>query len=160
MRSLSKQQADRAREDAQRIWQGEWNRRILLLIVLYATVELVLYAIYDAGTWDTPMLFAFLGAVSVMMVISHRNWFRRLEADLDKGKVEQVEGTLQFPSAIEALLIPAQRYAVFLNGKKLLLFGIAGKDVVSGVEYSAEALPSTRLVVSILRTVQRAAASA
>ena len=148
---LNPQQVARAREDAQRIWQGEWNRRIILLIVFYATAELVLYAVYDTGTWDTPVLFAFLGAVSVMMVISHRNWFRHLEADLDKGEVKQLEGTLRVPTLIEALLVPAQRYAVFLNGKKLLLFGIVGKDVASGVGHASEVLPATRIIATIRR---------
>ena len=149
MRQLSATETAHVREDAQRIWQGEWNRRIALLIVFYATVELVLFAVYDTGTWDTPLLFVYLGAVSVMMVISHRNWFRRLEADLDKGELLQVEGTVRFPHPIEALFTPALRYAIFLGDAKLLV----GPDTeLPGTPENpccAEVLPSTRIVISI-----------
>ena len=151
MPRLTPHQSTRAREDAQRIWQGEWNRRIALLIVFYATVELILFAVYDTGTWDTPLLFVYLGAVSVMMVISHRNWFRRLEADLDRGEFLQVEGTVRFPHPIEALFTPALRYAIFLGDAKLLVGPDTELPGTPEDPCCAEVLPSTRIVVSIHR---------
>ena len=159
MRRLTSAEAERVRGDAKQIWQGEWNRRILLLVVFYAGVELLLFTVFDTGTWDTPLLFVYLGGVSVMMVISHRNWFRRLETDLEEGEVEQVEDPLRFPHWVETYFIPELRYAVFLGDEKLLLGLDSARLGASEENHCAEVLPSTRIIVSIRRAPQRAVTS-
>ena len=118
-RPLTPQEAEQARRDAEVIWQGEWKRRIVLLVVVYSLMELVLITFFDTSTYDTPALIFFLASISVAMFWSHRRWFAKLEADLENGQAEIVEGTPVFPSKLVMTLAPSLAYSAQVGGRKV-----------------------------------------
>ena len=121
-------------------------------MVFYATAELLLMVFAGASTWDTPLLFVYLGGVSVMMFFSHRNWFARLEADLEAGDVEQAEGPVRLPHPIEGFFTPALRYAVFVDEERYVAVHGTGRDLRVGECFSVTFLPRVRMILDASET--------
>lgn len=131
-RPLTPQEAEQARRDAEVIWQGEWKRRIVLLVVVYSLIELVLMIFFDASTYDTPALIFFLAIISVAMFWSHRRWFAKLEADLEDGQAEIVEGTPVFPSKLTMALAPSLAFSAQVGGRKVKLGPAIERETLQG----------------------------
>ena len=146
-RPLTTREAERARDDANLIWQGEWKHRTILFVSGYAGAELALMALYDTQTYDTPVLMVSLALMSLVMWWSHRRWFGKLETDLASGEVEQIEGLVVFPPRWMTFLFPSLRYTVQVSPRRLTLRPGDLRQISPGSDVRVAFLSRSGLVV-------------